>query len=500
MGIKKINEFLRGKSAECSFIFPLKTFSGFRIAIDACLWIYKNYAVERRMYVMAMKNPLDDIDYKVIFQHVMGKFMNFNRTLVVHGITPVWVWDGKPYPEKAKCREERKDEKISKLQRVEEFRTMLQNMKFRDIAKEKEFRMILATSGSVSSDDIKYMRSLGEGVGFSSLSAPHDGEILCSALTKEGLAVAAWSTDTDNYSLGSTIIITEIVGKDDLGNCLVRVVIPYLMPKILGITRDQFVDFCIMCGGDFNENVYGIGPCKAFNLIKKYGNIDNIIINDTKHDYKCLCHLRCREIINDAKTTFQHDDAKLNFNTSRFMDTSREILQQNNLFNGYNDFITELKNLPAPRKIDIPGFMTVIENTFLPKTDPGSTASASSSSGSSSSSSSSLSSSINSSSSSSSSSGSSSGIIIGKRRQITYEAATSSLNANKQSPAIKEEKTMVNLATQICNLSISDSIKNKDTIVSNNPTSGVLEHIGINLSKSIAIVPGGTIKISGKLL
>lgn len=464
MGIKKINEFLRGKSAECAFILPLKTFSGFRIAIDACLWIYKNYAVERRMYVMAMKNPLDDIDYKIILHHLMGKFMNFNRTLIVHGITPVWVWDGKPYPDKLECRDERRDEKAAKMVRVEEFRKDLQDTQFRDVKKEKEFRALLATSESVSSDDIKYIRSLCEGVGFASLVAPHDGEILCSALTKAGLAVAAWSTDTDNYCLGTTILITEMAERDNLGNCLVKVVIPYLIPKILGISRNQFIDFCIMCKIDYNKNVFGIGPCKAFDLIKKYGNIDEIIINDTKHDYTCLRHHRCREIISDAKTDFQHNDAKLNFNTTRFMDTSREILQQNDIFNGYNDFIAELKNLPHPKKIDIPEFMKVIENTFLSEASKGLNVSSNSS----------MSSSSTSHSTSSLVTSSSSTIIIGRRRQITSESS-------KQDSVPKENT----LAAQIINLSSTKSSEIPAT-----PT----------LVENVAVIPSGTIKIIGKLL
>ena len=41
-------------------------------------------------------------------------------------------------------------------------------------------------------------------------------------------------------------------------------------------TKDQMIDFCIMCGTDYNNNIPKIGNAGAFKLIEKYKNIDNI--------------------------------------------------------------------------------------------------------------------------------------------------------------------------------------------------------------------------------
>jgi len=46
---------------------------------------------------------------------------------------------------------------------------------------------------------------------------------------------------------------------------------------MLGLTHDEFVDLCILMGCDYVPNIRGIGPKKAFELIKKHKTIDKIL-------------------------------------------------------------------------------------------------------------------------------------------------------------------------------------------------------------------------------
>ena len=43
------------------------------------------------------------------------------------------------------------------------------------------------------------------------------------------------------------------------------------------MTHSSFVDFCILSGCDYTEPISQIGPITAFNLIKKYGTIEEIL-------------------------------------------------------------------------------------------------------------------------------------------------------------------------------------------------------------------------------
>ncbi len=45
----------------------------------------------------------------------------------------------------------------------------------------------------------------------------------------------------------------------------------------LGLSYDQFIDFCILCGCDYTAKINGIGPVKALKLIKQKQNIEGVI-------------------------------------------------------------------------------------------------------------------------------------------------------------------------------------------------------------------------------
>ena len=65
--------------------------------------------------------------------------------------------------------------------------------------------------------------------------------------------------------------------------------------NILNITNKQLLDFCIMCGTDYNNNIPKIGPENAFKYISKYINIEEIEKN-LKIDVTILNHICVREL------------------------------------------------------------------------------------------------------------------------------------------------------------------------------------------------------------
>lgn len=40
---------------------------------------------------------------------------------------------------------------------------------------------------------------------------------------------------------------------------------------------DQFIDFCILCGCDYVTRIGGFGSTSAYNAIKKYGTIEEVV-------------------------------------------------------------------------------------------------------------------------------------------------------------------------------------------------------------------------------
>ena len=93
MGIKHLNRFLREEAQDCIKFISLAELSGKKIAVDISIYMYK-YASEgtllENMYLML-------------------------STMIYYNIVPVFIFDGKPPPEKRSyCKNARKINKKPK--------------------------------------------------------------------------------------------------------------------------------------------------------------------------------------------------------------------------------------------------------------------------------------------------------------------------------------------------------------------------------------------------
>ena len=52
--------------------------------------------------------------------------------------------------------------------------------------------------------------------------------------------------------------------------------------EALDLSPSAFLDFCILLGTDASERLHMVGPAKAYNLIRKYGSIEAILVNEPK--------------------------------------------------------------------------------------------------------------------------------------------------------------------------------------------------------------------------
>lgn len=68
--------------------------------------------------------------------------------------------------------------------------------------------------------------------------------------------------------------------------------------KELGMSKETFIDFCILCGCDYSPTVKGIGSIIAFKLIKKHKTIEEIIKNNEKFDFNNFNYKGSRKMFN----------------------------------------------------------------------------------------------------------------------------------------------------------------------------------------------------------
>jgi 5'-3' exonuclease len=131
-------------------------------------------------------------------------------------------------------------------------------------------RIVTALKGSVriGAEDRLRVEELARALGVPYVEAPGEAEKYCAQLVREGHCVAAYSNDTDLLVHGCPRIISRVAEGQ------ARIVFLENVLGQLGLSQEQFVDLCVMCGTDYNPNVPGFGPLRCYELIKHYGSLD----------------------------------------------------------------------------------------------------------------------------------------------------------------------------------------------------------------------------------
>ena len=127
----------------------------------------------------------------------------------------------------------------------------------------------------------------------------------CSDLCINNQVEAVLSEDTDVLAYGAPNFLTKINTSND--TCI-RINYNNVL-KHMKLNTDQFLDLCIMCGCDYNKNIYMVGPEKAYKYIQKYISIENLSLN-TQHDIIVLNHIKTRELFRQYK---KHNDVKVTY-------------------------------------------------------------------------------------------------------------------------------------------------------------------------------------------
>ena len=218
--------------------------------------------------------PLKD-SHGMITSHLSGLLYR-TANLIEARIRPVYVFDGKPHPLKAKVVEQRKQRR---LQAEKDWKEALEKGDI-ETAKKKAQQ-----TSRVTDEIVEQSKELLDALGIPYVQAPSEGESQASYMAKKGDAYAVGSQDFDCLLFGSPILIRNLTssGRRKLPNKKAYVKVnPELIrlkPGLnsLNILQKQLVDMAILIGTDFNEGIKGYGSKKSLSLIKKAGNVENAL-------------------------------------------------------------------------------------------------------------------------------------------------------------------------------------------------------------------------------
>lgn len=268
MGIKYLASLTKRYAPDSISHTNIKSHKGKTYAIDISIYMYR--------FVYNNGNHVESFCKQIM-------------RLVRNGITPLYIFDGKPPKEKSETIKERVDRKREISERIEKL-VQLRDEESDGEVSETESIVSTGESKDKIADEIEKLQkkmititrqhnedvvTLFELLGIPFIIANGEAEWLCSKLNKIGLVDYCISEDMDVLPNGASKFIRGL--SINSNNAII-----YDLDKVLqgfDMTMDQFIDTCILCGCDYCPKIYGIGSLTAYKLIKEHGSIEKIIEN-----------------------------------------------------------------------------------------------------------------------------------------------------------------------------------------------------------------------------
>ncbi|XP_063439030.1 flap endonuclease 1-like [Mytilus trossulus] len=260
MGILGLTKLLGDHAPGCMKEQEIKNYFGRKVAIDASMCIYQFLIAVRQDGSQLMNEDGETTS------HLMGMFYRSIRMLE-HGIKPVYVFDGKPPDMKSgelEKRKERREEAQKALEKAEEAG---------DEENIEKFNRRLVKVSKQHNEECKELLKL---MGVPFIEAPGEAEAQCAVLVKAGKVYATGTEDMDALTFGTSVQLRNLT----VAEARKLPIKEFHYQKVLeelGMNKDEFIDLCILLGCDYCESIRGIGPKRAYDLVKQHHSIEEIL-------------------------------------------------------------------------------------------------------------------------------------------------------------------------------------------------------------------------------
>lgn len=313
MGIKGLNKFLKNKYSNVYKLYDLNDFRLKKIAVDISIYICKYKNKFGKTWISAL--------IKLI------------SSLRKCDIDCIMVFDGKAPAEKDQEKKNRSLSREKQRKKVQTYLDCLQKWKetkeidpllvelyqkkMKKYTKSDNPGIRLLSSSNmctqtpsvnmiflegeinrmknillpITHDDFIMVKELLTILNIPYIKATSEAESLCAKLCLDNIVDGVLSDDSDLLAYGTPLVLSDV----KVSSSKVTVIRIDDIIKELELDQKSFTDLCIMCGTDYNKNIYRVGPVLAYKYIKQYGNIDEIA-NNTSLDISILNHKRIREL------------------------------------------------------------------------------------------------------------------------------------------------------------------------------------------------------------
>lgn len=303
MGIKNLHRFLKKHTSISYDEIPLEAFRGKRVAVDVNVYLYRFKSIYKSNWLSA--------------------FIKFVSVLLKYDMKCVFVYDTKSPVEKTERKRERKQRKKNAEMRIHEIQDAMEAFNstgtvspiLDNIAQKRGSRVrkiLLPESNpvvdyeaierelvslsnqviNVTKQNIETTQTFFRVAGIPYYASENEAETLCALMCCHGVVDAVLSDDTDVLVYGTPLFMTKLSIKREtcVGIRFAEII------DHLGWTADQFRDFCIMCGTDYNHNIPRIANENAYRIVDKYKSLEEAERERTDLDFSHLNYKRVRAI------------------------------------------------------------------------------------------------------------------------------------------------------------------------------------------------------------
>lgn len=282
MTISDSNKILKAIPG-AKFVIPVGLLGGLRVAIDISILLYKFSFMAGKSETNKITSTNLDIK-KDSFGRVISSIINkLTYSFIENKIMPIIVFDGPAHKFKENVIKERKNTKLKTKEEIKELKKQIKCKVDVDALDETETTELVeklkkktSTIIDLTSENIEALKEALTLCGIPHIEAENDAEKLCAILNRKGIVDFVYTNDFDAVVFGASAIVTSI--KDSFA----EIIIPELIYLGSGLSREQFVDFCILLGCDYNTRVKGFGPVKSLKSIIEFKNIEGVINNPIK--------------------------------------------------------------------------------------------------------------------------------------------------------------------------------------------------------------------------
>ncbi len=310
MGIRNLNKFLQKHAPQIFSEKHLSEYSGKRIAIDITLYLYRFKTSHRGKW--------------------MNAFLNMIALLRKFSIQCIFIYDTKAPDMKYAKIQERKLRRATAEKRIQDIQTAIDEWNAHGESEHTEILTLIMEKHSnhslmllqpinviaipikldvilmelsrlekqivyISRQDIQSTKDILDILGIVHFDSPNEAETMASHMCCHGLVHAVLSNDTDVTTYGTPVFLSNLNREMVTELKIVDIL------ESTELTLSQFRDLCIMCGTDYNNNIYRIGSEKSYRLIKKYGSIEEIR-DQGGVDVAILEHEQVRELFRVPET------------------------------------------------------------------------------------------------------------------------------------------------------------------------------------------------------